>query len=178
MNRRRFDALLRQLFDESRTHGAPLSLLLLDLDHFKVINDRSGHLAGDDVLRGVAAILQQRLRAADVACRYGGDELAVLLPWSDGPGALEVAEFLRQAIAAMCFGDLADLRTTVSIGVAALHAGHVNAEALLNDTDSALYAAKRSGRNRAALYSPANRRWGLRDVVCSLLRSWIPPGSV
>lgn len=170
LNRRCFDTLLKQVFSESRTRANPLSLLLLDLDNFKAINDLSGHLAGDDVLRGVASILQQRLRVTDLAFRYGGDELAVLLPRSDGPAALEVAEFLRQAIAATCFGDLADVRTTVSVGAATIDAGHVNAEALLNDADDALYAAKRGGRNRAVLHTQGNAPRRLGDRLCSLLK--------
>lgn len=153
LNRRRLDEILPQYIAESRAHGTPLALILLDVDHFKTVNDIHGHLAGDDLLRSVGAAIQQRLRCTDVACRFGGDEFAVLLPRTDGPEALELAEHLRCAIVQSCSGGTgARPSAAVSIGVAVCQDDHTDAAALLREADTALYAAKREGRNRAVLY--------------------------
>jgi diguanylate cyclase (GGDEF)-like protein len=149
-NRRRFDELLPQLVAESRQHGDALALLLIDIDHFKPINDRFGHLVGDDLLRGVAGILQARLRVGDFPCRYGGDEMAVLLPHTGVAAASALAERLRALMAQARFGEAGEVQTTVSMGLAGLAARHGPASDLLAAADQALYAAKRSGKNRVA----------------------------
>ncbi len=156
LNRRRFDELAGGLFAESRQHGERLSLLLLDVDRFKEVNDRQGHLAGDDLLRGLARLVRKRVRRGDLAARYGGDELAVVLPRADGPEAERVAEDLTRAIRGTDFtqdaDDPAPLRATVSIGVATAHPGCADLTQLLREADRALYQAKESGRDRVKLY--------------------------
>jgi diguanylate cyclase (GGDEF)-like protein len=174
LNRRRFDELLLEHFQESRARATQLSLILIDVDDFKAINDRHGHLAGDDLLRRVASAIQRRLRSSDVACRYGGDEFVLLLPRSSGPDAMDVAEYLRQAIAAHGMGQPVELRTTASIGVAACRDDHPDAAALLHDADAALYTAKRGGRNCAVLFQLPDVRPRVRGGLRSLLGRLFP----
>jgi diguanylate cyclase (GGDEF)-like protein len=151
LNRRRFDERLAELCEQARLRDEPLSLLLVDADGFKSINDRWGHLAGDDLLRGLARLVTDRIRQGDVAARYGGDELAVLLPGASGPEALGVAETLAKAVRSERFGDAGDAGATVSIGVAELGAEPASPAALLAEADAALYEAKGKGRDRAVL---------------------------
>ena len=174
LNRRRFDELLLEHFQESRARGTHLSLILIDVDNFKAINDRHGHLAGDDLLRRVASAIQRRLRSSDVACRYGGDEFVLLLPRSSGPDAMDVAEYLRQAIAAHRMGQPVEPQITASIGVAACRNDHPDAAALLHDADAALYTAKREGRNRAVLFRLPDVRPRVRVGLRSLLGRLFP----
>jgi two-component system cell cycle response regulator len=131
--------------------GKPLSLMILDIDRFKDINDAYGHLAGDQVLQGVAALLTDRLRGFDTATRLGGEEFVVLLPESRLEEAMAAASRIGRSIGATVFG--ADgvehgLAVTVSIGVASATAGNCTFDELLARADGALYDAKRSGRNR------------------------------
>ena len=137
--------LLGKEIERARRHDRPLSLLLLDLDHFKAVNDRHGHLVGDRVLTEFAVRVDGQLRRADVFGRYGGEEFAVLLPETPLADALLVAERIRAAIAAPSTHGLPPC--TVSIGVAQWHAGW-DTDGLLADADAALYKAKRGGRNR------------------------------
>ena len=145
-------AWLEKLEDElerSRRFGLPLALILLDLDHFKTINDSHGHAMGDAVLRSVGEIIRGRLRAIDSAGRYGGEELCVFLPETDMDGALKVAESLRDAIASHCFElDGTSIAATASFGVAQMHPAATTADVLLKLADTAMYQAKRDGRNR------------------------------
>jgi diguanylate cyclase (GGDEF)-like protein len=131
-------------------HGMPLGLLLVDIDHFKRVNDSYGHAVGDVVLRLVAASIQRMLRPYDVLCRYGGEEFVVMARATSARNAEILAERIRHHIEAMRFdagGTPASV--TVSVGVVALPAGavDVDAEALLQSADEALYLAKESGRN-------------------------------
>jgi diguanylate cyclase (GGDEF)-like protein len=135
--------------------GAPLSLLLVDVDHFKRVNDTYGHLTGDDVLRALATELRQQVRESDVVGRFGGEEFTVLLPRTDGAGACRIAERLRSST---CMLNVAaagnQISVTVSIGVAELgQHGHDLFE-LLAAADLALYRAKDDGRNQVRLYVP------------------------
>ena len=143
-NRRRFDALQRRI-DTGRL-GSPLVLLLIDLDHFKAVNDAYSHSAGDRVLRGVAAILRAHCRAEDVPVRYAGDEFVVFLR-GDAAAGREAAERIRAAVDGA--GMLPGARLTVSVGMASLTPG-MTAEALFKAADERLYAAKWSGRNTIA----------------------------
>jgi diguanylate cyclase (GGDEF)-like protein len=122
----------------------PVSLVLLDIDHFKPLNDEHGHQIGDDVLRQVAAVLGETARTIDVPARYGGEEFAVVLPECDRAEAAMVAERLRSAI------EQADtiVKITVSAGVATFPEHGATPEALIRAADDALYSAKDSGRNR------------------------------
>jgi len=133
----------------TRRNGQPLAALMVDLDHFKRINDTLGHAAGDQVLVALARCIERQLRASDVVVRYGGEEFSVFLPDTPVAGACVTAERLRAAIAAMTERDglPAGLRITASIGLAAIGKGDDGSQ-LLPRADAALYTAKRSGRNR------------------------------
>jgi two-component system, cell cycle response regulator len=147
-NRRAFEeALLREVARAER-EGVPLAALLLDVDHFKRVNDGHGHPAGDAVLRAVAARARCALRAADLLARVGGEELAALLPGADRAAALEAGERVRLAVrASPVEAGNAAIAVTLSVGVAVRGAGEDGA-ALLARADERLYAAKREGRDR------------------------------
>lgn len=149
MNRRAFEETARRRLAEAGSSGRPLALLLLDLDHFKQINDRHGHEGGDRALQAAAATLHAALAPGELAARVGGEELALLLD-SAPDDALQRAEALRLAIEAspvsLPAGELLCLRT--SIGIAGTHAGTVDLDELMRTADRALYAAKAAGRNR------------------------------
>lgn len=150
-NRRQFDhALLREHARQQRT-GAPLSLLMVDLDHFKHVNDRYGHAIGDDYLRAVARVLNTSVtRATDLAARYGGEEFVCLLPETAATDAQMLAERIRQGVSSMALpNELASPpHLTLSIGVATLLGGKTDAAQLLAQADEQLYAAKHAGRDR------------------------------
>jgi diguanylate cyclase (GGDEF)-like protein len=157
-NHRHLHERLALEVERSQRSGLPLSVLMLDVDHFKLFNDSFGHPAGDEVLRQVARVLNDTRRANDVVARYGGEEFAVILVDTAKFTAAKVAERVRERIAAHDFHDPAH-RTqrgtpiTVSLGVATFPDDGVDAEALIRAADTALYAAKRSGRNRVVLFS-------------------------
>jgi diguanylate cyclase (GGDEF)-like protein len=138
----------------ARRHGDPLALIMIDIDHFKRINDTYGHLTGDLILRGVAEVIQQNLRRTDSAAysayRYGGEEMSVILPKTDLARALEVAERLRRQIEARVFAGASreEIRITVSLGVAPFTPEMTEVDHLVAAADKALYAAKEGGRNR------------------------------
>jgi diguanylate cyclase (GGDEF)-like protein len=144
-----FEQRLVEQIDLSRRYRQPLSLLLIDVDHFKLVNDTHGHLVGDQVLSGMGFIVRGLLRLSDVAGRFGGEEFAIVLPTTDRAGALVLAERLREAIAHWKL-DLADgpIRVTASMGVASLGSADQRPSDLIEAADRALYQAKRSGRNR------------------------------
>jgi diguanylate cyclase (GGDEF)-like protein len=130
---------------------SPLSVALIDIDHFKAVNDTHGHLAGDSVLRAVSDVLRDQLREYDVVGRFGGEEFVVLLPQTDEADALSIAERLRAHVAALSIpvqDGAAYVRLTISIGVAALDAVGGEVTDLLTAADAALYFAKEAGRNR------------------------------
>src|SRR6266511_2017480 len=148
-NRRSFQVRLAEEVERTRRSQVPFTLLLLDLDHFKQVNDRFGHQAGDRALQAVAAVLHKQLRAVDLPARIGGEEFAVLLPDTAEHGALEAAERLRAAIAAQpILHQGATFTVTASIGVAWCPAHADTGDGLLRVADQALYQAKRAGRNR------------------------------
>ncbi len=142
-------------YARAKRYAGAFSLLMIDLDGFKEINDRQGHLAGDRYLRALGAAIRARMRGADIACRYGGDEFCVLLPETDLAGARLIAERLRRDLASLVVDvDGATLRTTVSIGIASYpehDAGDV--KRLLLRADQALYQAKRAGRDRVVPFA-------------------------
>jgi len=139
----------------SRRTGAPLSILMFDVDHFKTVNDRFGHLFGDDLLSAVGEQLGHSMRTSDIRCRYGGDEFLVILPETPALGAQKVADMLRQDIAGLRVGtDSNWMAVTVSIGIAAAGAGELDPKAFIQRADEALYRAKSAGRNRLCLAVP------------------------
>ncbi len=151
-NRRSLLETARQEFTRARRYGHPLSVLMLDIDHFKDINDRHGHDVGDRVLRAVADACRGELRDSDVLGRLGGEEFGVVLPNTSREGAMAVAERLRNCIDGLRLGGArgAHIAPKVSIGVACMH-GASRIEAVLKRADQALYAAKAAGRNRVEM---------------------------
>jgi len=152
-NRRQFFEAGQQEFSRARRYGNTLSLLMLDIDHFKVVNDTWGHPTGDRVLQALAEIMSSIVRGQDCVGRLGGEEFAVILPETELSGALISAERLRAAVAQSAIAFASDdgkvVRITVSIGIAVSTADDVSFEAVLARADKGLYAAKESGRNRA-----------------------------
>ncbi|WP_236216382.1 GGDEF domain-containing protein [Pseudomonas rhodesiae] len=150
-NRIAMDQTLQREIDMARRHLNPLSLLMLDIDHFKHINDTYGHAAGDDVLREVAAVIKAQLRNVDMVFRFGGEEFLVLLSNTSREAAAVVGERLRKATLAQDYwADGKRIELTVSLGCSTLLAAE-SAESLLRRADNALYVAKREGRNRLAM---------------------------
>ena len=150
LNRRAFNSALHREFQKADRYGQSLGLLLIDIDHFKAVNDRFGHPAGDSVLRQVSVYLGQTIRTVDVAARFGGEEFAVLMPGT-GPGQVRAAaERIRTMILGHTFlSECRDYRVTVSIGVVHYEGeGGCAPDDLIRDADIALYRAKSSGRNR------------------------------
>ncbi|MDR3641802.1 MAG: GGDEF domain-containing protein [Humidesulfovibrio sp.] len=153
-NRRRFE---ERLEEEAQRHGRydqPLSLILMDLDHFKRVNDTHGHQTGDAVLRGTASLLVESLRSSDFPARYGGEEFAVILPNTSRDQAALLADRIRLRLEGRNFGECKEeVRLTVSAGVAALAPGARSRE-LVSLADQALYLAKNGGRNRVVVAGP------------------------
>lgn len=156
-NRRHLDARLREELTRAQRHGHTLGCLFIDADHFKRVNDEHGHAAGDQVLRVLAKRIREQLRGSDLAARYGGEEIAVLLPQTTPDNACQLAERIRRSIAAdpieLTAGS--SLRVTVSIGVGAVRPDRESdikqlAEQLLAVADRRVYSAKHAGRNRVS----------------------------
>ena len=149
-NRRHFLSLCEAELSRAARYRVPLSMLMLDIDHFKKVNDAHGHKAGDLVLVQLADIMRGTLRNVDVIGRYGGEEFAVMLPETDRMMALEVAERLRQEVAAAKFAldGGAPIEVTISIGISSCDDAQIHIDKLINAADQALYVAKNSGRNR------------------------------
>ena len=152
-NRRHLHCCLPQEIERSSRYGRPLSLLLVDCDHFKRVNDTWGHLAGDRVLQALGGLIQASLRASDRAYRYGGEEFVVLLPETSGSDALVLAERLRCHFAGQSLIDgVPSARLTLSVGVAEYLPGE-SEESFVNRADQAMYKAKEKGRNCEVLAS-------------------------
>lgn len=147
-NRRHLDSLLAQELDECRQSGAELSLVMIDIDRFKVINDSFGHLAGDEMIRAVADLLLRHAQEGDLACRFGGEEFLLMMPCTPLSVARQRSERLREEFEAMRvnFGGN-DMQGTLSFGIAGFP-DQPSAPTLLQVADKALYAAKMQGRNR------------------------------
>jgi diguanylate cyclase (GGDEF)-like protein len=153
-NKRAVTDAMKRMFAQASQTASPLGLLVLDLDHFKQINDRLGHPVGDQVLASVGAVLRSVLRARDFAGRNGGEEFAILLPDTGVPAVLEIAERVRAAVAEISLAG-ADASVTASIGVAGFPDHATSLDRLEWLADAALYLAKRQGRNRVELADPA-----------------------
>jgi len=150
-NRRVFLERLESEVGRCARLGTRLSVVFVDIDHFKRINDDYGHQVGDTVLKGIFARLEESLRAYDFVGRYGGDEFVMALPGNDAEGGAAVAERLRESVQESMAGKIAAV--TISLGVAQLEKG-MTAEALLRNADMALYRAKNEGRNRTVMHPP------------------------
>ncbi len=153
-NRRRLDALLHSELERSHRLGGGFSVLMVDIDHFKRVNDRLGHSAGDAALREAAACMAGALRSVDTVGRFGGEEFLVLLPGDSLAQARACAERLREAVARLRPPALGGGAITVSLGVAQYRSGD-DAQSLLARADAALYRAKAGGRNRVEDQAPA-----------------------
>jgi diguanylate cyclase (GGDEF)-like protein len=153
-SRRWLDQALPRVVQRHQFAGDPFALAVVDVDHFKRVNDTFGHPAGDSVLAAVAATLRDKLRPTDLIARFGGEEFVLLLPQTPTWGALRAAERVREAVAKMTFrhDDKALPQVTISIGIAALKPGS-DARRLLSEADQALYLAKHSGRNQTLCFS-------------------------
>ena len=149
-NRRLFNLLVKEELVLQQRHGRPPSLILLDIDHFKKVNDRYGHLIGDEILKSLALLLKSSVRTSDLVCRWGGEEFAILLRHSTASKATEVAENLRQKVAATTFTvNEIPIKLTISLGISEFDHARENAlEEAYQRADHALYRAKNSGRNQ------------------------------
>jgi diguanylate cyclase (GGDEF)-like protein/PAS domain S-box-containing protein len=162
-NRRYFLEQAENELARVQRYGGPLSVLMLDVDHFKHINDTHGHKIGDLVLQKLACVCKATLRDVDVIGRIGGEEFAVILPETEGDAAAEAAERLRAALAEaeVSIADDTRLRFTVSVGVVTLEAMGASVDVLLNQADQALYLAKHTGRNRVCTFGQVS---GLNEM--------------
>jgi diguanylate cyclase (GGDEF)-like protein/PAS domain S-box-containing protein len=152
-NRHRLFELGQREYERARRYKTPLAAILLDIDHFKKINDTYGHNTGDRVLAGMAAAIRRRLREVDLFGRYGGEEFVVLLPQTEHDPALEVAERLRGLVAGLNFDtDQGLLSVTISLGVVMMSPDIPSLATLIDRADQAMYAAKQAGRNRVKMY--------------------------
>ena len=153
-NRRRFEPLLDLEFKKATRYSAPLSCMMIDIDHFKVVNDAYGHAVGDAVIKDVALIIRQSIREVDTACRWGGEEFAVLTPFTNKMNAMKPAEKILESVSDHAFVGIGDHKVTVSIGIADVSRSDIDsAEKLVNAADIAMYEAKRKGRNRIEIQS-------------------------
>jgi diguanylate cyclase (GGDEF)-like protein len=150
LNRRGFADVIAAELERARRAERPFSLLVADIDRFKLVNDRVGHSGGDVVLRRIAELLRSGKRQVDSAARLGGEEFVLLVPDTDGDGALVLAERLRERVRATFADDAQPI--TLSVGIATFPDDAVDAGALLRAADDALYAAKRAGRDRSVVH--------------------------
>ena len=147
-NRRHFMSLVQREWARAHRYGTDAALLLIDVDHFKRVNDAHGHLCGDELLRRIAHGIAESLRQPDVLARFGGEEFVVFLPQTDPLGALDVAERIREGVQALQLPwHGVTVGVTVSVGVAPLRPDLLSLDWSLHEADTALYAAKAAGRN-------------------------------
>jgi diguanylate cyclase len=166
-NRHYIENMLSKEFSRSQRYGGMFSLIMLDLDYFKEINDRYGHLAGDAVLRGVSSTINDLLREPDIFGRYGGEEFAIILPETSLEHAMLVAKRISTTIAAVpTHYEGREISITISAGVAQSHANLNRYEDLIREADTALYQSKKQGRNRVTQYRPKTEHDAVdRDLV-------------
>jgi diguanylate cyclase (GGDEF)-like protein len=161
-NRRHFETSLDQEIERARRYGSPLSLLMVDVDNFKLLNDRHGHLVGDRLLCQLTRECESCLRSSDVFCRYGGDEFVIIAPETPGQAAMALARRMRQSLGAM--GRDSSLETlAISIGVAVWEESFKTKDDIIGAADSALYQAKSAGGGRECLYSLGRQLTDIND---------------
>jgi len=152
-NRRYFYMVLENEIERARRYASPLSLVMMDIDHFKRVNDKYGHLAGDDVLEAMAGLCKGLLRQADEMFRYGGEEFTILLPETNAELAMNVAERIRRTIAETVFNtDKEQVKISVSMGVTQFDPSYASPGDFIETADKALYEAKQAGRNCVKVY--------------------------
>ena len=159
-NRPNMEQVLRSEFERSMRYGAPLSVVLLDVDHFKGVNDTYGHQKGDEILVAFASLLKKFCRANDTAARYGGEEFLMILPQSNAQGAFKIAERVREEMMKLNFtGNESHFSVTTSCGVVELDRDFIkNTDELVTMADQALYEAKNSGRNKTVIGHSENKK--------------------
>ena len=159
-NRPNMEQVLRSEFERSMRYGAPLSVVLLDVDHFKGVNDTYGHQKGDEILVAFASLLKKFCRANDTAARYGGEEFLMILPQSNAQGAFKIAERVREEMMKLNFtGNESNFSVTTSGGVVELDRDFIkNTDQLVDIADQALYKAKNSGRNKTVIGHSENKK--------------------
>ncbi len=162
LNRRSFFERFESEYSRAQRYGQKIACIMVDIDHFKMVNDNYGHQKGDKVLQEVSGILKDSLRDCDILCRYGGEEFAILLPETDTKGGAITAERIRRTISSKSFSNL---RITVSLGVSSFDSEPANPSELLSQADKALYVAKWEGRNRVVSYSIEIARISENDVA-------------
>jgi diguanylate cyclase len=150
-NRTHWEESVFREYERHKRNGSPLSLIMIDIDHFKQINDEYGHVAGDQMIREISGLFAEAVRQSDVVGRYGGEEFGLLLPDTDTQGALQFAERLRLAVQTLTVKPYGFHRT-ISLGVAEVDSDIKTHHQLIEHADKALYAAKRNGRNIALVY--------------------------
>jgi len=151
-NRRRFEDILDAEFNKATRYSTPLSCLMIDIDHFKSVNDTYGHAAGDIVIRDTAQIIKKSVRNVDTACRWGGEEFIVLTPMTAKAFAIQPARRILMSVSNFVFDAINGKNITVSIGIADISDAAIDApNKLIQATDMALYKAKKNGRNRIEL---------------------------
>jgi two-component system, cell cycle response regulator len=151
-NRRRFHDVLAKEFERSKRYASPFSLVFMDVDHFKSVNDGYGHLMGDKVLSDLASIIKKNIRDIDTAARYGGEEFTAILPSTTKEAALHVAERIRKSIEKHVFPEMPGRTITISIGISGIPDKKIdNEDTLIRSADIALYRAKQTGRNRTEM---------------------------
>ena len=151
-NRQSVEKSLQIEFERSKRYNSPLSLILLDVDHFKDVNDTYGHQKGDEILIAFASLLKKACRANDIAARYGGEEFLMILPQSNAQGAFKIAERVREEMMKISFtGNKSNFTVTVSCGVAEFNKDYGSINKLIGAADQALYKAKNGGRNKTIL---------------------------
>lgn len=156
-NRRHFQRMLDQLISVAQRYENELSCIMIDLDHYKEVNDTLGHLIGDDLLVLAATVMREQCRQADLPARYGGDEFVILMPYTTSKQAQELAERIRTSFV-QALRDRMNLQSnvTMSMGIASVAEHQADdPDKLLSMADTALYAAKEAGRNRVVVYTPA-----------------------
>jgi two-component system cell cycle response regulator len=151
-NHQHFYTRIEEEFSRAVRYGASLSCLFFDIDNFKKINDRYGHVCGDEVLRQIGRMLNDLIRESDIAARYGGEEFAILLPNATTEGALDLANRLRTAIGEIVVAGMVGSKITVSIGIATYIDGNMHSyEQLIKEADGAMYQSKKMGKDRVTV---------------------------
>jgi diguanylate cyclase (GGDEF)-like protein len=156
-NRRYFEMQIATEIERASRYDGRLAIIMIDIDHFKRLNDEFGHLLGDEVLRQVSEVFGQQLRKVDVVCRYGGEEFCILVPQTSGGNAMEVAEKLRRMVETYRFPGV-PVKVSISAGVAEFPTHGRSRDELVAAADAALYASKEAGRNRVSPASAAVAR--------------------
>jgi len=155
LNRRYFEERLSEEFERSRRHKQPFSLIILDIDNFKNLNDSYGHLFGDEILKTTTSVIRRCVRIIDIAARYGGEEFAIILPTTDKSGTSIIAERIRAEIEStisLVRDTGTTINITVSLGIASFPDDASVAEELINNADRALYRAKSQGKNKVVIF--------------------------